>query len=581
MKSPPKLRLLIITDRIKIHNNNRIKIFSVKYMKLLIFLGNTLILIQPWAKTLAPFIAGFALFAASQTDKTKGIWLHLGLLCSFICIGTWGAFNYLVQPKFSGQVDPFPGYDMFLSSLFLVGGLSTYFLWLREGQPWWDARTEQLTKKTRLERNQKTDVRNIQDFLPEPAGQYDPTKYFKSEGYFLGLGKDNKPVYFKEDRLPHVQVNGFSGSGKSIFLSILSAQCLLKGQAVIYLDPKLDEFAPHSMAEAARRAGVPFVLLNLNTLCPQINMFEGTTIGQRKELWEGGFALTEKGGAADFYSIDDREAADKCASEYVEGDTPASLFNRFNTEFSVIAKKFNGLLREMAKLPSVNAKSGIDLRKIIQDGGAVYIIGSMRNTAVVRMQRMLLIKIIQLCEERDRTISKPRPVVAFLDEAKYHISKPFMEGLGAARDKGLSVVVAHQSLQDLRDCPADLNADAVQGAVMENCRLKLVYKAEDPKTAKWLAEKSGRIQVDDEMRRVSRNAAMSEVIDDQRTIRQAERFLIDENMIMNLAYGQAVVFGNGLPDFVSTSPIPVEKNPQDLKTQAFEGTEIIKAAELI
>lgn len=550
-------------------------------MKLLIFLGNTLIFIQPWAKTLAPFVAGFALFAASQTDKSKGVWLHLGLLFSFICIGTWGAFNYLVQPKFSGQIDPFPSYDLFLSSLFLLGGLSAYFLWLREGQPWWDARTEQLTKKTRLERNQKTDVRNIQDFLPEPAGKYDPTKYFKSEGYFLGLGKENKPVYFKEERLPHVQVNGLTGGGKSVFLGLLSCQSLLKGHAVFYLDPKFDEWAPFVMADAARKASVQHLVLNLNAPDPQINMFEGTTIGQRKELLAGGFGLTEKGGAADFYSIDDREAADKCASEYTEGDTPASLFNRFNSEFSVTAKKFNGLLREMAKLPAVNAKSGIDLREIIKDGGAVYVIGSMRTTSVVRMQRMLLIKIIQLCEERDRTQTKPRPVVAILDEAKYHISKPFMEGLGAARDKGLSVVIAHQSLQDLRDCPADLNADAVQGAVMENCRLKLVYKAEDPKTAKWLAEKSGRIQVDDEMRRVSRNAAMAEVIDDQRTIRQAERFLIDENMIMNLAYGQAVVFGNGLPDFVSTSPILVEKNQQDLKTQAFEGTEIIKAAELI
>lgn len=550
-------------------------------MNLLIWLGNTLILIQPYAKTLAPFLAGVALFVASQADKTKGFWVRLGLLSLFICSGTWAAFNYLVQPNFSGQVAPFPAYDLFLSSLFFAGGLVTYFIWLREGQPWLDARTESFTKKSSLERNKKTDVRNIKDFLPEPAGKYDPTQYFKKEGFFLGLGEGGKPIYFNEERLPHVQVNGFSGSGKSVALGFLAAQCLQKGQAVFYLDPKFDEWAPFVIADAARKAGVPFVLIDLTSNNFQINLNERTTKEQRKELLEGGFGLTEKGGAADFYAIDDREAADKCATEYLEGDTPASLFNRFNAEFAVTAKKFNGLLREMAKLPAVNAKSGIDIRKIIRDGGAVYVIGSMRTTAVVRMQRMILIKIIQLCEERDRTSQNPRPVVAILDEAKYHISKPFMEGLGAARDKGLSVVIAHQSLQDLRDCPADLNADAVQGAVMENCRLKIIYKAEDPKTAKWLAEKSGRILVDDEMRRVNRNAAMSEVIDDQRMIRQAERFLIDENMIMNLAFGQAVVFGNGLPGFVSTSPIPVNKNPQDLQTLAFEGDEIIKAAELI
>ena len=303
--------------------------------------------------------------------------MRLGLLSLFICLGTWGAFNYLVQPNFSGQVAPLPAYDLFLSSLFFAGGLVSYFIWLREGQPWLDARTESLTKKSSLERNKKTDVRNINDFLPSAAGKYDPTQYFKKEGFFLGLGEGGKPVYFNEERLPHVQVNGFSGSGKSVALGFLAAQCLQKGHAAFYLDPKFDEWAPFVLAEAARKADVPFVVLDLRPPAkPQINLLEGTTLEQRKELLEGGFGLIEKGGAADFYSIDDREAADKCATEYLEGDTPASLFNRFNTEFAVTAKKFNGLLREMAKLPAVNAKSGIDLRKIIQDGGAVYIIGS-------------------------------------------------------------------------------------------------------------------------------------------------------------------------------------------------------------
>ncbi|MDP2152209.1 MAG: TraM recognition domain-containing protein [Methylotenera sp.] len=188
---------------------------------------------------------------------------------------------------------------------------------------------------------------------------------------------------------------------------------------------------------------------------------------------------------------------------------------------------------------------------------------------------------IQLCERRDRTQGKPRPVCAVLDEAKYHISKPFLESLGAARDKGLHVVLAHQSQADLLDCPADLNGQAVLGAVMENCSLKLVYRVEDPKTAEWLARKSGRIQVDDEVRRVSKNAALSEVVDNERQIRQTERFLVDENMILNLHKSQAVVFGNGLPHFITTSPIPTTKSPENLKTQAFKGDEIIKAKDLI
>jgi type IV secretory pathway TraG/TraD family ATPase VirD4 len=291
--------------------------------------------------------------------------------------------------------------------------------------------------------------------------------------------------------------------------------------------------------------------------------------------------LSEKGAESDFFSIDDRWGAATVAADYQLGDTPASLFNRHRETLEEKAKKFFGLFREMADLRSVNAKQGIDLAKIVADGGAVYVVGSMRNAKVIRMQRMLLVRIIQLCERRDRTIGKPRPVCAILDEAKYHISKPFLESLGAARDKGLHVILAHQSEADLRDCPADLNAEAVLGAVMENCSLKLVYRVEDPKTAEWLARKSGRIQVDDEVRRVSKNAALSEVVSDERQIRQTERFLIDENMILNLRKSQAVVFGNGLPHFITTSPIPTTKKPENLKTQAFPGDEIIKAAELI
>lgn len=551
-------------------------------MKLLIFLGNTLILIQPWAKALAPFIAGFAIFAANQSDKAKEIWLRLGLVSFFICVGTWCAFNFLVQPKFAGQVDAFPKFDLLLSTLFFIGGLATYFVWLREGQPWWDARAESMTKKSTLERNKKTDVRDINSFLPSPSGAYDPTQFFKKNAILLGIEGLGKPVYFSESILPHVQVVGTTGGGKGVILGILAAQCLQKEEAVFWLDPKDDEWAPHVLAQAAKDAGKPFILIDLRpTAAAQVNFFQNSSKEQIEELLLGAFSLSEKGTDSDFYTIDDRAGASRLASKYEPGDTPASLFNKFGLELEQKAKKFHGLLREMAELSPVNAKQGIDLRKVVQDGGAIYAIGSMKNAKVVRMQRMLLVKIIQLCEERDRTTAKPRPVCAILDEAKYHISKPFLESLGAARDKGLHVILAHQSLADLRDCPADLNSDAVVGAVMENCRIKIVYRVEDPKTAEWLARKSGRIQVDDESRRVSRNAAMSEVVDDERTIRQAERYLIDENMILNLHPAQAVVFGNGQPTFISTSPIKVQKSPENLVTQAYEGDSIITAQDLI
>ena len=391
-----------------------------------------------------------------------------------------------------------------------------------------------------------------------------------------------KPIYYQAAVLPHVQVAGTTGSGKGVLLQILAAQCLLNGEAVFWLDPKDDEYGEHALAQAAKDAGKPFIKIDIRPAAKaKINFFHKSEKEQIEELLLGGFSLSEKGTDSDFYSIDDRAAASFVASQCQPGDTPPSLFNRFGEELEQKAKKFHGLLKEMAELAPVNAKEGVDLRKVVQEGGAVYVVGSMRNAKVIRMQRMLLVKIIQLCEERDRTAGKPRPVCAILDEAKYHISKPFLESLGAARDKGLHVILAHQSLSDLRDCPADLNADAVVGAVMENCALKIIYRVEDPLTAEWMARKSGRIQVDDEVRRVTKNSALSETLNPERQIRQAERFFIDENMILNLHKSQAVVFGNGLPSFISTSHMKVQKASINLQTPAFEGDSIISAAELI
>ena len=551
-------------------------------MKFLIFLANTLILIQPYVKTLAPFVAGFALFAATQSEQKQGFWLRLGLLSLFVCLGTYASFNFLVQPKFAGQVNPFPFGDLLTSSLFCLGGLAVFFVWLREGHPWWNARSQVLVKRSAVERNKKTDVRFINDFLPPDQKKYDPTKHFANGKFFIGLGEGGKPIHYVRETLPHVQVAGTTGSGKGVLLGILAAQCLKKGEAVFWLDPKDDEWGSYLLAQAAKDAGKPFVLVDLRpTAQAQINFFQKSSKEQIEELFLGAFSLSEKGTDSDFYTIDDRAAASMVASQCKAGDTPASLFNKFGAELEEKAKKFHGLLKEMAELAPVNAQVGVDLRKIISDGGAVYIIGSMRNAKVVRMQRMLLVKIIQLCEERDRAYGKPRPVCAILDEAKYHISKPFLESLGAARDKGLHVILAHQSLADLRDCPADLNAEAVVGAVMENCALKIIYRVEDPLTAEWMARKSGRIQVDDEVRRVTKNSALSETLNPERQIRQAERFYIDENMILNLHKSQAVVFGNGLPSFVSTSPMEVKKSPENLQIQSFEGDSITEAAELI
>ena len=549
-------------------------------MNLLYSVANTLIYLHIFAKMLAPFALGVAGFAAVTQENTRRLWLTICWFSLILFAVVFGGYNLIIQPQIP-QAIAFPSSDLIISFLFVCMGAAVWFVYLRSVHPFLNAESQKFVKRSAVERNKKTDVRSIDQFLPAVPSLFDPSKFFKKGAFFLGLGEGDKPIYFEQETLPHTQILGTSGAGKGVLLGAIAAQCLRAGEAVFWLDPKDDEWAPFVLQKSALDANKPFVLIDLRPSAPpQINLFENSTPGQIEELFLAGFSLTEKGTESDFYSIEDRWAASLVAADYKDGDTPASLLAR-HQELADTAKKFFGLLREMAQIQSVNAKSGFDLRNVVRDGGAVYVIGSMRNAKVIRLQRMLNVKIIQLCEERDRTNGKPRAVCAILDEVKYHLSKPFLEGLGAARDKGLHIVLAHQSLADLKDCPADLNAEAVVGAVMENCALKIVYRVEDPLTAEWMARKSGRIQVDDEVRRVTKNAGFAEIVNPERQMRQAERFLIDENLILNLRKSQAVVFGTGIAKFISTSPIQVKKTADTLKIQGVAGDKIITAADLI
>ena len=189
----------------------------------------------------------------------------------------------------------------------------------------------------------------------------------------------------------------------------------------------------------------------------------------------------------------------------------------------------------------------------------------MRNSKIITAQRMLLVRLYQLAERRDRIKGAPRPIAIFLDELKYHLSKPALEGLGAARDKGVHIIMAHQSIADLKDCPADLKGDAVVGAVVENAKFKLVYRVMDPDTAEWVARMSGTILVDDEVRKAKTDAVLTETIDSERTIRQAERFFIDSNMILNLPDFVSFIFTTkALPSASLISPIRVIKRELEI-----------------
>ncbi|EKN6170298.1 MFS transporter [Yersinia enterocolitica] len=499
------------------------------------------------------------------------IWQRVIICLSLLCFifGTISpATSYVLRFLYPARLEvstPVILWAILIS--FTVVGVIFHYVARRVLSPEIDKLKRKMVKKTSLERNTRTDVREIKALLPTTE-KYDPEQFIDlTKGVFIGLNENRDPQYIplSDWQKQHADVIGTTGAGKGVATGLLIYQSILAGEGVFEMDPKNDEWAPHLIRKACEDAGKPFYLIDLNKPEYQLNLIDGITSEHLEELFIAGFSLAEKGEAADFYRIDDRRAA-RATAQLINENPTATIRDLFNSDFvqsiAETIKGFFGKIEELALLNSINAPDGLALKKIFDDGGCCYIIGSMRNSKVIATQRMILVRLMQLAELRDRINTTPRPIAIHLAELKYHLSRPALEGLGAARDKGVHIIMDHQSVADLRDCPADLNGDAVVGAVVENAKFKLVYKLQDPDTALWVAKMSGTILVDDESRKAKTNRVLTEVIDDERTIRQAERFYIDSNMLLNLPPFVSYIFtATELPRASLISPLKVKKQP--------------------
>lgn len=515
-------------------------------------------------------------FMSMKSDERQKapLWQKLIIAFSLLCFlsGTMAPvviwiFQWLYQGRVVASI-PVLAWPVLIT--FTVTGFILHILLRRVLTPELNRIKKHLVRKTTLERELRTDVRTVKSLLPETL-HYDPLDYIDlNKGLFIGMDRDIQPMYLplKDWQKQHADIIGTTGAGKGVATGILLYQIILAGEGVFVMDPKDDEWAPHLYRKACEDAGKPFALIDLRKPQYQLNLIEEITADELEELFVAGFSLAEKGQESDFYRIDDRKAA-RIAAQFVTRNPTATIRDVYNGDYvQGIADKikaFFGKIEELALLNAINAPTGFSLNTIFKEGGCCYVIGSMRNSKIITAQRMLLVRLNQLAERRERVRDVPRPIAIYLSELKYHLSRPALEGLGTARDKGVHIIMDHQSIADLKDCPADLKGDAVVGAVVENAKFKLVYRVMDPDTAEWVARMSGTILVDDEVRKAKTDAVLTETIDSERTIRQAERFFTDSNMILNLPDFVSFIFTTkALPSASLISPIRVKKRELEI-----------------
>lgn len=534
-------------------------------------LTETLIsLLQTWVSF---FLMGYKLWGFVCGFSLIAIWLlrqsRLWVLFSWLAVMS-AAIAVPLLVALPDMTEMLGGKKIQVPRIFIywfVGGLVTpaicLFLLSRYGGQLGSWIAAALTKPFGHQRLGRTDVRTISDALPGALqGTYDPELFFRpKKGIFLGLNERKKPIYLSTSdwRSSHCQIFGTTGSGKGVAASVLLAQSAQQGEAVVVIDPKSDEFLPSVMASVAKKSGVPFVYVDLTGQKVQWNPFWAKSEQEAEELLTAGLGMGDTGSDADVYRVEDRRVARRFAAFCCQHPGPMHRqfadFFAANHELVESARKFYADLEELVFTPCAQASTGADLSALLAAGAVIYVRGSTRNPRILKLQKIFLLSCMQTIEVRER--ASARHVAIFLDEFKYVISRPAIEALGAIRDKRAHVIVAHQTLGDLKDCDRDLTAQAVIGAVVENCAIKLAYKARDPDTALWLSKLSGTILVDDETRTIERNLGLTEK-QSQRTLRQAERQLIDINQLLMLPKRTAVLFGVGHAQFIYTSPVRVD-----------------------
>ena len=413
-----------------------------------------------------------------------------------------------------------------------------------------------------------TDVRTVSDQLPTLDGKrIDHATFFalakQLDAVFLGIDADDQAVMVPRQvwKKSHVQICGPTGSGKGVQAGGTLCQGIDYGDAVYVIDPKRDEWAASVLAQQCERAGRPFLYVDSREDVPQINLTKGISQEDLFELFVAAFGLAEKGEAADFYRIDDRKAAYQLSHAASEGDFCLSeLFDRapeyIDASLMQSAKGFLSRLEEVARVPAFQTREGVDLAAPLREGGVLYFVGAMRGQSLPALQKMVVLRIIQLVENQQ---TSQRHTSIFLDEIKYLLAEPIINAFGTIRDKSANLLLAHQALQDLRDCGKDLNADAVEAAIKTNTQLKWIYRCADPDTAEWSARLSGKIIIDKDRRMVARNEGLSETMDSTRQLDQAERYFVDENKMLQLPNGCALFIGDGVAKLALTQPVQTEK----------------------
>ena len=434
------------------------------------------------------------------------------------------------------------------------------------------------TVKNKIRKGSKTDIRYMDNELPN-LPDYNPHKFINlKKGVFIGLDKRVKPIYLLLDDWykRHFLIVGATRAGKGVAMQGLGVQSLMLGETVVFLDPKGDQYMPHILKAQCDKQGIPYHYINLTKDEPQINLIADFSSRDLKNCLVEAFSQREMGAESDVYRKNEQEFLENLANFIVEQNQAAnikSLADLCNDyEISRYADNYKSSVSDLNKLTrvaAINAANAVSLAALIEQGGCIYIVGDLLDETMKKIQRFIFCRVVQLARnysnEADLNGTKGQNITVFADELVAHISRFVAESYTVSLGWGLKIVSAIQSLKLLKGAPADIDPEFLLGAVFDNSQNKLFYRADDIATADFLSDMTGKIQVEDEQKVVTRNSLNSEKLDRETRLIPSERNLYDRNMILKLKLFQAIFCASvpnrsAIASLCKTSPIPAPAN---------------------
>lgn len=557
-----------------------------------------------WAGIL--FLAGLISMAPWTLDKDHDsldllthflrrciFWSGIGLLIAAVLLVSFYDMSYrdILPNHFSKLMawlrGSFVAYG-WITILSFLAGFCVRFLYFRYCHVWVSGFMRKLRNVQTDE--SESDIRDERNRFN--AKDFSPAKFYSKDGsyMFVGLDEHDKPLTIPMDtwRETNMQIIGPTRYGKGVVAGDIMDQVVRMGDALFYIDPKKDRWAPHVLLQACKANNRPFYYIALHDNA--IGYWSPFTGGNRRDAYTrltNIFEMQEGGDAGtDFYKAQEKKLFNRIVTldqSFRIQDIYMTIksWNDRAKDDKEKALKIEAQLENWRQIGALNPPEEIEafsIEKALLEGGVVYVQGDLMDETVKKATKAFIMELVQ--ESMRLANQRERHVTIVIDEVRFLVSKMLADALATAVGSRVNIVTMYQSILDLKT-PDDVNLDgeAILQSVNVNSQLKLIYGGADAETAEWVSKMSGtRTKKVTAMEKTNVRLAGAEEWDRGRTVKTLEEALIPENVVLTLPPRVCVLFRpRELATVSHSAHVPVERE-ETLKEYLVERAQLEKDA---